>query len=238
MIRAGASAAPPIEKLSERVTLEELPAQVEKLPVIGLASDTLGPLAFEPRGSFLVSGPPASGRTTTLLALAQALRRWNPAVRLYYFGNKKSPLAALEFWTSRACGAEAVEEQAARLSTELPLLPSDGPPVAVFVESVSDYLGASAETALQGLAKVCSSEDWFFVVEGETSTLSSSYGLLGDAKSSRAGLALQPDPGDGTTVFRTNFPPRLNRADFPPGRALLVARGKTTLVQVGLPDGL
>jgi S-DNA-T family DNA segregation ATPase FtsK/SpoIIIE len=51
-------------------------------------------------------------------------------------------------------------------------------------------------------------------------------------KNSRTGLALQPDQGDGLSLYKTPFP-RTTRADFPPGRALLVARGATEVVQVG-----
>jgi S-DNA-T family DNA segregation ATPase FtsK/SpoIIIE len=60
------------------------------------------------------------------------------------------------------------------------------------------------------------------------------HGLIGAAKASCAGLALAPESGDD--AFRTQFPARLNRADFPPGRALHVVGGTTSVVQIGLPD--
>jgi DNA segregation ATPase FtsK/SpoIIIE, S-DNA-T family len=73
------------------------------------------------------------------------------------------------------------------------------------------------------------------VVEGETSTLTGTAGLLGLVKGSRAGLALAPDSADGTTVYRTTFP-RTSPADRIPGRGLLVRAGRADLVQVALPD--
>jgi len=72
------------------------------------------------------------------------------------------------------------------------------------------------------------------VFEGETSTLTGTTGLLGMVKASRAGLALAPDPADGMTIYRTQFP-RTNAADRIPGRGFLVRAGRAELVQVALP---
>ena len=234
MARAGATAAAPIRTLSDKVALASLPPRLGGLPVVGVSSDTLGPHALEPSGTFLVGGPPGSGRTTALHSIAVALRRWDPAVELHYFGNRGSSLARQDLWTSVATGVNDVAEHAAELVQKLG---PDGPPVAVFVESIAEFAnGSVADQPLQELARLCLERSWLFVSEGETTTLSSgSIGLLAQAKASRVGLALAPDSGDGPT-FRTNFPPRLSRADFPPGRALFVSAGKTTVVQVGLPD--
>jgi S-DNA-T family DNA segregation ATPase FtsK/SpoIIIE len=111
-----------------------------------------------------------------------------------------------------------------------------GTKVAVFVENIAEFVNSAADNLLQELAKVCLGNDFLFVAEGETSTLTASYPLYGPAKSGRTGVALQPEANDGLTVFRTGFPPRLNRADFPAGRALFVAAGRTTVVQLGMPD--
>ena len=87
--------------------------------------------------------------------------------------------------------------------------------------------------SLQELARVCVTDDHLLVSEGEVSALISGYGLLGHVKSSRTGLALQPQETDGTILFRTDFP-RI-RGDFPPGRALAVTLGRPELVQIGMP---
>lgn len=233
MVRAGVPMAPPIEKLTERVSLASLPARFAGLPVIGVSSDTLGPHAFEPRGTFLIGGPPGSGRTTALHAVATALHRQDPAIELHYLGNRGSSLARLGIWTSLAAGMVDVAEHAAVLVQKLA---ADGSPVAVFVENIAEFVNGPADQPLQDLVRLCVERSWFFVAEGETTTLSSgTLGLLAQAKISRVGLALAPDSGDGP-IFRTTFPPRLSRADYPPGRALYVAGGKTTVVQVGFPD--
>jgi S-DNA-T family DNA segregation ATPase FtsK/SpoIIIE len=54
-------------------------------------------------------------------------------------------------------------------------------------------------------------------------------------RSARRGFALQPDQAEGDAIFRTSFP-RISRAEFPPGRGLLVEGGKTRKVQIALPD--
>jgi S-DNA-T family DNA segregation ATPase FtsK/SpoIIIE len=235
MRRAGASIAPPIERLADDVALSALPASVAGLPVIGLSSTTLGPLPFEPRGTFIVSGPPGSGRTTTLHALVQSLRRWNPDIALHYFGNRRSSLASLPEWSTIAFGPDEVAEGASELITALKSAGSVRPLVAIFVEGVSDFVNGVADSILQDLARLCVAEEHFIVMEGETTTFTGSFGVLGAAKSSRAGIALAPDQSDGTTVYRTDFP-RTNRAEFSPGRALCVALGKTEIVQIGRPD--
>jgi DNA segregation ATPase FtsK/SpoIIIE, S-DNA-T family len=230
--KAQTVAARPIQRLTERVRLAELPATVGDQPVIGLSSETLGPLTFEPRGTMIIGGPPGSGRTTAMHAVAAALRRWDPAVDLHYFGNSGSTLTRLDLWTSVAAGALDATEHAAELVAKLD---PEGPPVAVFVENIAEFHNGPADAALQDLVRLCLERSWLFVAEGETTTLGSgAHGLLGLAKLSRVGLALAPDSGDNI-VYRTNFPTRLNRADFPPGRALFVALGRTTVVQVGLP---
>ena len=43
------------------------------------------------------------------------------------------------------------------------------------------------------------------------------------------------DQAEGDAIFRTSFP-RISRAEFPPGRGLLVEGGKTRKVQIALPD--
>jgi S-DNA-T family DNA segregation ATPase FtsK/SpoIIIE len=238
MLRAGAAVAPPIRQLPEKVPLADLPASVEGRVIVGVSSESLSAVGVEARGSFIVSGPPGSGRSTALRLLAVSLLRANPGARLLYFGNRRSPLASLPIWTARSLGTEEVAQRAAELANELPLVPDSAPAISVFIENIAEFIGGPAENPLQALAKVCIAEDRFLVIEGETSTLTSNFGLLAQAKSSRAGIALQPDTSDGPSVYRTNFPPRLNRADFPPGRGLLVGGGKATVVQIAMPgDG-
>jgi S-DNA-T family DNA segregation ATPase FtsK/SpoIIIE len=106
--------------------------------------------------------------------------------------------------------------------------------VIVVIEGVSDFANGESDLALQELAKAVIATDGLLLCEAEVSTMGATFGLPALAKSSRCGLALQPDQMDGTAVFRTQFP-RINRADYPQGRALLVGRGTTQTIQVALP---
>ena len=103
------------------------------------------------------------------------------------------------------------------------------------IEGLTDFLSGPAELPLQELIKVLRAGDHLLLAESETSTLSSSWPLIQAVRSARRGLALQPDQLEGDGIFRTAFP-RIARAEFPPGRGLLVEGGKTRKVQIALPD--
>src|SRR5262249_37182280 len=162
--------------------------------------------------------------TTALLALHQALRRWDPSVRTVYFGNARSPLAGLDTWTERAVTAEQAAEVATRLAGAG--FGDDPAPLAVFVEAPAEFVNGVADLPLQHYIRAAIDAGALVIGEGETSTLVGSYPLQQLLKNHRAGIALQPDQVDGTSVYRTSFP-RSNRADFPPGRGFLVRHGRT-----------
>ena len=233
--KAGMSEAPPIGSLTRRVLMDALPSEVDGRPVLGIGSTSLSPMTFEPRGSFVVTGPSGSGRTTSLASLARSLHRWNPGMALYFVTPKRSSeLAAVCDWTQVAAGPDAIVALATRLQVSLQ---EGGPrrPVAVVIERVDDLAGTPAEACLSGLVKACIDNDHLVVAEGETMFFSSSFGLPGLVKTSRSGLALQPEGIEGQTVFRSGFP-AFNRADMPHGRGFLVERGHPEMLQVALPN--
>jgi DNA segregation ATPase FtsK/SpoIIIE, S-DNA-T family len=230
---AGVPAAPPIRRLDEHIPLSSLPARDDAgRPVLGRSSEAFEPMAFEPRGTFVVTGPAGSGRTTAVHTIAAALRRWDPSVALHHLSARTSPLAGLALWSSTTRGIADCGVRAAELAT----LPADAGPVAVFLEDVAafatDYTGAA--DAVTELIRLCVERGWLFVSEADVSAIGSSGGVLGQAKISRTGLVLAPTSGDGA-VLGTTFPPRLNRADFPPGRGLHTTAGRTRIVQVAVP---
>ena len=228
------SRAPAIRSLADRVLMGDLPAEIDGRPVLGVASASLSPMSFEPRGSFLVTGPSGSGRTTSMASLACSLARWKPAMRLYLVTAKRSSeLAVLSDWTQVAAGADAIVTLATRLQAELRDSGHQGQ-IAVVIERVDDLAGTPAENALSGLVKACVDDDHFVVAEGETAFFSSSFGLAGLVKTSRSGLVLQPEGMEGQTVFRSSFP-AYARDEMPQGRGFLMARGRPHLLQVALP---
>jgi len=229
---AGVEAAAPIHTLDQQIPLSSLPAQVAGRPVLGVSSETLRPLPFEPRGTLVVTGPSGSGRTTAVHTIAAALRRWDPSIELHHFTARASALSALDVWNSTTPGVPEGGQQAVDLTAKLP---AAGGPVAVFVEGLADFAADYTVTPmLTELARLCVERGWLFVSEADISAIGTTQGLIGQAKISRTGLVLAPTSSDGTP-FGMTFPPRLSRADFPQGRGLHVAAGRTSVVQVALP---
>jgi DNA segregation ATPase FtsK/SpoIIIE, S-DNA-T family len=229
----GPNQAPPIRSLTHHVLMSDLPGELEGRPVLGIGSTRLSPIPFEPSGSFVVTGPSGSGRTTSLASLARALRRRDPAMAIYLVTPRRSSeLAGLPDWTEVACGSDDIVALATRLRDELHQGVHQGP-TALVVERMDDLAGTVVESPLSSLVKACLDDDHFVVAEGETTFFSSSFGLPGLLRTSRSGLALQPDGVEGQTVFRCSFP-AFNRAVQPEGRGFLVQRGRSELLQVAL----
>lgn len=237
MRQAGGATAPPIQRLADRIPIVDLPDTVGGLPVIGVAGATLAPIGFEPRGTFLIAGPPGSGRTTALIAAAQSLRRWRASARLFYVGSARSPLAALSVWQHVAVTDAEITELASTLPATLGESTPTSAPCAVLIEGIPELVGGPADFALQEMIKKLVTAGHLVIAEGETSALSASYPLLVAMRAGRNGIVLQPDQLDGN-LLRVQFP-RLRKADFPAGRCLFVSRGsQPTVVQLALPQSV
>ncbi len=225
--------APPVRKLDDEVWLAELDAAVNDRPVFALAAETLSEVALETAGTFSVAGPPGSGRTTTLATLAASFRRWRPDSRLVYFGSKRSALAGQAEWDRMALDPAAAAELAPEVWGLLGEHDENGPPGAVFIENLVDFVQTPADLPLQEMIKRVTDAGHLVVSDGEPAPLSGLQPLVQAARSSRVGLVLQPEQTDAS-LFRAQFP-RLRKADFPPGRGLYVARGRQpSVVQVAM----
>ena len=232
MRRQGRRDAPPIKALPEEYAASTLPASLEGRPVLGLSGDTLAPFGFEPTGLFVVAGAPQSGRSTTMRAIADAVARANPAARRYFVGNARSPLHASVAWDGTATDGGS----ATRLIDEIMQDERGLDGVSVFIEGAADFATSTAEFSLADFAKRAKRGDALLVAEGETSDWTTGFGLLGDIKSARRGIVLQPDTHDGEVVLKTPFP-RLLKREFPVGRGVYAASGRTVRIQIPLPDG-
>lgn len=230
MQRAGVLPAPAIGSLPKEVALATLPAIHGETPVLGVSDIDLGPYGFEPSGTMLVAGPPASGRSTALASLAASLARFDPETRLYYLGSARSPLASSGLWTDTALTPAAAAELAKDLAVAVADPDTEGR-IAVFVESIGDFLQTPADSAIVELVRAARRSDHLFVAEAETSAWGSSWPLLGEVKNGRRGLLLQPDSIEGDLLLKTPLP-RLNRSEFPPGRGMYISKGAFTRVQI------
>jgi DNA segregation ATPase FtsK/SpoIIIE, S-DNA-T family len=227
--------APRVEQLPEIVRLSELPATADGRPAIGVADDSLGPVGFKPEGVFLISGPPVSGRTTAAATAMIALDRAAPGVIPVLFGGKRSPLASLGIWQQVATDPAEVAEAAAKIDQAAASGGAGVQRYAVVIEAVSEFLSTPADAPLAAMIKTLARLGHVVIAEAETSALGGGWPLLNAVKSGRTGLALQPEQGDGTMIYKTDFP-RSRRADYPPGRGLLVEGGRVRLLQVAIPE--
>lgn len=230
LIAAGSSVAPPIQSLGSDIELSSLGRGRSEV-TFGVDAATLSPASIDAIGAFLLTGPPGSGRTTALQTLVAGVREGLPASELYYFGNRRSVLRQDPGWTEAAETPEEIAAAATRLTQVIAARPPGAGRIVIFLESAGDVVMSPADAPLQALVKACIANDHWFVAEGEVSTVRSPSGFMSIVKSSRRGLALQPDQEAGSMLFNTPFP-RINRNDFPEGRGFLVMSGRAALVQV------
>jgi S-DNA-T family DNA segregation ATPase FtsK/SpoIIIE len=234
MHRADVAAAPVIGSLPNEYPADDHPAEVDGRPVLGLSDIDLGPLGFDPRGPLLISGPPASGRTTALVAISDAVRRADADARFYYIGTSRSPLARSRPWVYAATTAVQAKNLAMMLRPAVEDEDTEGR-IVVVLEGIGDFVQGDADAALVALVKAIRRSDHLLIAEGEASSWSSGWPLLGEIKNARCGILLQPETLDGEMVLKTPFP-RIQRAEFPPGRGMFAARNKVARVQLPLVD--
>ncbi|WP_448005898.1 FtsK/SpoIIIE domain-containing protein [Agromyces bauzanensis] len=231
---AGASEAPEIGALPTSLRPRELPDTAGAEPVLGIADDTLGPTGFEPVGTFIVTGPPQSGKTNGLRAIVDALHRQDPAARLFHLAGRRAQLADHARWIRSAVTIDEVKALAREL---IEVVPDEDIPgrMVIVVENVPQFADTDAERPLKELFQAVNRSEQFLVGDADVSALSSGFGFIGDFKAGRRGIALRPDAFDGDSVFKVPFP-KVKRNEFPEGRGIFVQNGRTRTVQMPLVD--
>ncbi|WP_431802062.1 FtsK/SpoIIIE domain-containing protein [Microbacterium sp. bgisy203] len=230
--REGVRDLPEIGALPTTVTAREMPASVEGMPVFGVSDDTLAPHGFEPVGSFVISGPAASGRTNALKALVSSVERFDPDVRLYHFGSRRSELKDFRPWVRSATKPDDEKELATELA-ELVVSEQYGGRIMIVVEDMTHLSDGPADRPMRSLLQAMNDSEHILVGEAEISRASGSIGVLGEWKAGRQGIVLKPDTYDGEAVFKTPFG-RVKRSDFPVGRGIFVQGGRMVTMQVPL----
>ncbi len=232
---AGVRDLPEIGALPTVAPVSDMPASVEGMPVFGIADDTLAPRGFEPVGSFVISGPAASGRTNTLKALVVAMERFDPTVRLYHFGSRRSELKDFRPWVRSAIKPEDEKELATELA-ELVVREGESGRIMIVIEDMPHLSDGPADRPMRALLQAMNDSEHLLVGEAEVSRASGSIGVLGEWKSGRQGIVLKPDTYDGEAIFKTPFG-RVKRSDFPVGRGIFVQAGRMVTMQVPfVPD--
>jgi DNA segregation ATPase FtsK/SpoIIIE and related proteins len=228
----GARDVPQIGALPVEYAEGELPDEVDGQPVLGIADDILGPKGFEPVGTFSVTGPPQSGKTNGVKAIIDAVRRFDPEVKLFHIAGRRSQLKDFAPWFRSATSIEEIKDLAKELA-EVVADESIPGRIMIVIESVTQFADSDAERPLKALFQAVNRSDHFLVGDADVSNLSSGFGYVGDFKAGRRGIALKPDAFDGEALYKVPFP-KVKRSDFPEGRGIFVQDGRTVTVQLPL----
>jgi DNA segregation ATPase FtsK/SpoIIIE, S-DNA-T family len=227
---AARPAAPAVRLLPSQVRVSEI-AAAARLPgdpgwiPVGLGDATLAPVGLElyEHEHALIAGPPRSGRSSALCAIAQALADSPGGPAVLALTARRSPLRDSPH-VGRVVSAcadldGAVAEYAGR---PLVILVDDA-------ESVTDPAGVLERLMAPPHSGVV------VIAAGRADSLRRSFGHWSQKlRESRCGVLLMPDYDlDGDLLGVTL--PRLNRLAAVPGRGFLAAGGSAEGVQLALP---
>ncbi|GAA2906177.1 S-DNA-T family DNA segregation ATPase FtsK/SpoIIIE [Microbacterium keratanolyticum] len=232
---AGAREVAEIGALPTQLAVRQLPDRIGEFPVLGVAEDTLAPREFDPVGTFVVAGPPLSGKTNALKALITSMRRFDPEVKLFHFGGRRAQLKEYADWTRSALTPEDAKELAKEL-TELMGDESIPMRLMVVVEDVPQFADSPAEREMKALFQAINRSDHLLIGDADVTQVTSGFGFIGDFKAGRKGIIIKPDSFDGDAVFKVPFP-KVKRNDFPDGRGIFVQAGRQVTVQLPLVEG-
>jgi S-DNA-T family DNA segregation ATPase FtsK/SpoIIIE len=176
-------------------------------------------ISLDAGSSLLVLGPARSGRSSLLLALAQAIAAADPTITRYSVAPRPTPLDA----------------------TDLTIRPRDPAGVADWVDAVAAGAGPAVVLvddadrldgpSFERLAEV-RRDDITFVVAGTPDGLRAITHWARPLLRTRTGILLKPTPNDGD-LLRVQLAPRLARMDV--GRGLLVDDGDIVPLLVARP---
>ena len=201
-----------LRPLPRRVQLAELgPADLQR-PTLGVGGDGAEPIRldlFASPGTFLVAGPPRSGRTTVLTVLGKQLESAN--IEVLVAAPARSELARFAY----SAGLVVYDVDAG--ADSLPVA-SRGRRV-ILIDDAEMFVDTAVGAALTDVVRRTDA-DQVAVVAARTDDLAVSYrGLLFEAQRPRTGLLLQPAAADGE-VFGVRL--RRSRTSVLPGRGVLV----------------
>jgi len=236
-----------VDPLPEAISLREvsrLRVRVDEAGVppptrctVGVGGDHLAAIDLdlaESGATFLVSGPPRTGRSTALAAIVASLAgRQSGALPVIALCPRPSPLRDLRSLAGVAdvlVGREVSDELADTLA-EL------GGPAAIVVDDAELLADEPVAALLERLAQGARDSGHLVIAAGTTEDFQTQRyrGWLAALRRSRAGLLLNPaGPADGE-VFDVRLP-RSTCGGWPAGRGLLIWRGGMTPMQVPTVD--
>ena len=232
--RHGDAEVPSIRLLPSRVARETLPRPERPLElVLGLEDGRLEPARIDlEEGHFVVAGPRRSGRTTALITCTTSLAASPEPPDLHLLApRRQSRLRELGCWTGAAAGLEECAKHVERLASDARVQqPGEGRPVVLVIDD-GEELADGSLPELDWIAQRGPEQGLRILVGAETQALQRAFGgWIPLVLRERHGLLLDPDPAVDGTIVGVQLPRR--RSAWPAGRAYLVRRGVTELVQV------
>lgn len=152
-------------------------------------------------------------------------------MRIVHMAPSGSNIAALPIWDDSAVGEDRVGSLASTL--QLGAVPGQPVNLMVVIENVANFGDSAAETSLAELIKSIGTSA-FIVGESESSSWSNAWTLSQPFKASRRGIVLWPNGMDTDSLLNTPIG-TVRRTVFPPGRGILVERGKGVWLQLAQP---
>jgi S-DNA-T family DNA segregation ATPase FtsK/SpoIIIE len=183
-------------------------------------------------GSFVVAGPRGSGRSSALLTLALSLRGNPDPQPLFVMTPRRSPLRQL----SGADGVQVFSSLETAAGDLADALAATSGPLALIIDDAELLLESSVSSRLDRVTRAAVDSEWLVIIGGTTSDLLRRFsGWVFDARQARTGIILQPASAADGDIFDLRLPRSVGSGQpAPPGRGLLVERGRWTSIQVSL----
>lgn len=240
---------PRVRNAPERLTLEEVPGESDGLPVIGLDTIDLAPMGLPTAGLAVISGPPGSGVSTTLVAAVAAVSRW--AV------NRQEKVTRVLFtlavdavggtsrrlqWDHVARGAAEIVRSWNELGALLDPLRAAAEAcsianrrLVIVVEQSADAAGTEAMPVLTQIAALARRSQALVLFDCDPGRASGVWELFSVLRHPNWGIALRPDEADTGSPFREVFA-GASRGDFGPGQGIAVIGGRAIPLQVAIAE--
>lgn len=205
---------------------------------IGVGGDDVSPVDLDLAAiapGFTVAGPPRSGRSSALLAVARTLRgRARGTLPIVVVAPRPSPLRDLD----GEDGVSAVLTTAEQVGAQLVHTIVDAGPCCVLVDDAELLGDGDAAKALEAIVRSARDGGHVVVAAATTDDLVAQRfrGWLVEHRRSRAGLLLAPASSVDGEALDVKLPRGTDGSAWPTGRALLVQRGSWSTVQVTAPS--
>ncbi len=230
----------PIAVLPLHVPLAGLLDRLDRAPsrgpriLVGLGGDRPGPTEVDLGLSgpgFVISGPPRSGRSSALLAIARSITRRGG--RVLAVVSRPSPISSL----AGSAGVEGVLDGPGLGAADLTgfLTGSGSAGLTILVDDAELVADAPISEVLTAFLRTARDHRAGLVLAGTAGELNQFRGFIPETRKSRTGLLLCPPAVTEGEVLGVRLP-RTALFSAPPGRGVLVANGQITAVQVPLDD--